>query len=65
MEDAEGKRGMARKRKATAAGIQSQNKESAAPGSAEVRASEASFLLSFLTLFPSSVPLALRERVRA
>ena len=63
MEDAEGKRGMARKRKATAAGIQSQNKESAAPGSAEVRASEASFL-SFLTLFPSSVPLALRERVR-
>ena len=37
MDGGDAKRGAARKRKATAAGIQSQNKETPAPGSAEVR----------------------------
>lgn len=42
------KRGAARKRKATAAGIQSQNKETPAPGSAEVREAIFRWLLHHL-----------------
>ena len=49
MDGGDAKRGAARKRKATAAGIQSQNKETPAPGSAEVREAIFRCLLHHLT----------------